>query len=36
MKNYCLNKFLQCFGRLPENDREFAKFCLFGGYVWKN
>jgi hypothetical protein len=36
MKNYCLNKFLQYYGRLPENDREFAKFCLFGGKVWKN
>ncbi len=36
MKNYALGIFLQAHGRLPQDDKEFAKFCLFGGKVWKN
>lgn len=36
MKEFCLNRFIQMFGRLPENEKEFAKFSLFGGKVWKN
>lgn len=36
MKYNNLNLFIQAHGRMPESHKEYAKFCLFGGYVYKN